>query len=297
MKTDRLIGILAVLQRGGKITAPELAARFEVSRRTILRDVETLSWAGIPIVTEQGAEGGIYLMEGAAANTALLTRDELSAILAGVRSIDSVSHVPKAAALLQKLGANDENVLGIDLASFYQRDLAVKIETIRNAINGRMCIRFRYCAPGGETERLIEPHKLLYHWSDWYVFGWCRKREDFRLFKLRRLWELKLTEDAFTLRDIPEEKLRLGKNMTDDYFVTALYDPSVKYRLVEEYGSGSFTEEADGRLRARWGFTTPELAAEWFLGFGDKVKVIEPLEMVQLMGEKIEKMRKLYAET
>lgn len=135
---------------------------------------------------------------------------------------------------------------------------------------------------------------MVFKWSDWYVFGWSPEREDFRLYKLRRLWDLRVLEDTFAPRPVPEEKKRFGSHMTDDYMVEAVYEPDGKYRLVEEYGPHSFTVMPDGKLYTRWGFTTPGQAVDWFLRFGDKVRVLSPPEMVERMKKEIDKMKKLY---
>ncbi len=103
-----------------------------------------------------------------------------------------------------------------------------------------------------------------------------------------------MTEEPFSPREIPEEKKRFGSHMTDDYMVAALYDPSLKYRLVEEYGPACFTPREDGRLYAEWGFTTREQAVEWFLRFGRKVKVLGPPEMVERMKAELDAARDLY---
>lgn len=101
-------------------------------------------------------------------------------------------------------------------------------------------------------------------------------------------------EDSFSGRDIPEDKKQFGSHMTNDYVITAVYDASVKYRLVEEYGHNSFTEQEDGSLYTEWGFTRPNEAVEWFLGFGDRVKVIAPPEMVERMKTALDSIKKLY---
>lgn len=296
MKIDRLLGIIAVLQQKKTVTAPYLAEKFEVSRRTISRDIEDICRAGIPVVTTQGAGGGISLMDGFALDTTVFTRQELADIFAGLRSLDSVSHSPSAKKLAQKLGspAQPEEQVLIDLSSFYRDSLASKIGLIRQAIQERRCIAFQYYYIKGEAGKLVEPCRVVFQWSDWYVFGFCRERQDFRLYKLRRLWELRLTGESFSPREVPEEKLRFGSHMADDYLVSAVYEPSVKYRLVEEHGPSSFTVGEDGRLYARWGFTTPEQAVEWFLGFGDRVKVLDPPEMVERMRQALASMNKLY---
>lgn len=287
MKIDRLIGIITILQQNKKVTAPVLAEKFEVSRRTINRDIEAICRAGIPIVTTQGNDGGISLMDGFSFDTTVFTQQELAAIFTGLKTLDSVSYSPKAERIAQKIGGNSAVTLSehmlIDLSSFYKDDLAAKMEQIKSAIEEQLCISFHYYSNKGETDRMIEPYLIVFKWSDWYVFGFCRLRQDFRMYKLRRLWELSITGERFETRSIPEEKLHFGSNMTDDYFITAIYDKSVKYKLVEEYGPYSFQVMENGQLYTRWGFTDPDRAVSWFLGFGDKVQVIEPPEMVDRM--------------
>lgn len=298
MKIDRLFGIITTLQQQKFVTAPYLAEKFEVSRRTINRDIEDICKAGIPIVTTQGANGGISIMEGYVLDMTVFTEQELSAIFAGLKSLDSVSNSAYAEKLSQKIGGSSAISLSdnmvIDLASFYKDDLAAKIDTIKVAIRQSKCLTFHYCYDRGEADKCIEPYLIVFRWSDWYVFGFCKERQDFRMYKLRRLWNLKITADSFQKREIPEEKRRFGTHMTDDYVITAVYDSAVKYRLVEEYGHNSFTEQEDGSLYTEWGFTRPERAVEWFLSFGDKVKVLGPPEMVERMKQALNQIQNLY---
>lgn len=298
MKIDRLIGIIAILQQKKRVTAPYLAEKFEVSRRTISRDIEDLCKAGIPIVTTQGTNGGISIMEGFALDTTVFTERELTAIFAGLKSLDSVSHSTYAEELARKIGGSSAIRLAdhmvIDLASYYKDDLAEKIEQIQLAIREARCIAFHYCYNKGEADKLIEPYLIVFKWSNWYVFGFCRERQDFRMYKLRRMWNLTVSDETFTVREVPEEKKRFGTHMTDDYVITAVYEADVKYRLVEEYGPDSFTEREDGKLYTEWGFTRPDDAVEWFLSFGDKVKVIGPPEMVERMKTALTTIQSLY---
>lgn len=300
MKIDRLIGIIATLQRQGQVTAPYLAEKFEVSRRTINRDIETICRAGIPIVTAQGAGGGVSLMKGCTLDAGVLTRQELAEIFAGLATLDSVAERSGAAALARKLGLDSPVTLPgnmlIDLASFYHDDLTAKLALIKRAIGNRRRIAFHYCAPGGESERTVEPYLLIFRWSDWYLFGFCLQRQDYRLFKLRRLWNMRETDGEYAPRELPAEKLCFGKNMTDDYMVTAIYAPEVKYRLAEEYGPDSFRELPDGRLYTEWGFSGMRRALDWLISFGDRVEVVAPPEMKALMRETAEKIAAKYSE-
>lgn len=297
MKIDRQIGIITTLQQKRTVTAPYLAEKFEVSSRTIMRDIEDICKAGIPIVTTRGIKGGISIMEGFALDTTVFTQDELAAIFTGLKSLDSVSNSTAAERLARKIGGKDAaaaDEMMIDLSSFYKNDLAAKIEKIRRTIHTSRRIRFHYCYSKGETDKCIEPYRVVFKWSDWYVFGFCQEKRDFRLYKLRRLWDLTITDETYIPKEIPEEKLRFGSHITDDYFVTAIYDASAKYRLVEEYGHESFTQSEDGGLLTRWGFAGPEEAMRWFLSFGDKVRVLDPPEMVERMRAMAVAIRNFY---
>ena len=182
MKIDRLIGIITTLQQQKFVTAPYLAEKFEVSRRTINRDIEDICKAGIPIVTTQGVNGGISIMEGFALDTTIFTEQELSAIFAGLKSLDSVSNTASAEKLAQKIGGSQAISIAdhmvIDLASFYKDDLAEKIDTIKQAIQESKCISFHYCYNKGEADKIIEPYLIVFKWSDWYVFGFCKERQE-----------------------------------------------------------------------------------------------------------------------
>lgn len=298
MKINRLIGIITTLQQKKAVTAPYLAKKFEVSRRTINRDIEDICKAGIPIVTTQGANGGISIMDGFSLDTTVFTKQELTAIFTGLKSLDSVSNSASAEKLAQKIGGSSAIRLAdsmvIDLSSFYKDDLAAKIDQIKQAITESKCIAFHYCYNKGEADKQVEPYLIVFKWSDWYVFGFCKERQDFRMYKLRRLWNLQVVDESFTIREIPEEKKQFGSHITDDYVITAVYDASVKYRLVDEYGHNSFTEMEDGKLYTEWGFTTQKGAVEWFLSFGNKVKVLGPPEMVEIMKSTLDSIKNLY---
>lgn len=293
MKLDRLIGILALLLQRESITAPELAARFEVSRRTILRDVDALCRAGIPIASRQGAGGGFSIMEGYRVDRALLTGAEMRAILTGLRTLDSVSGTQRYAQLMEKLSAGSSSMLPgdghilIDLASWYRGPLSEKIELIHAAIEAGRHVTFRYYAPSGESEREIEPYFLVFQWSSWYVYGWCLARRDWRLFKLNRLAELTMGE-AFEKRDAPWPDLSNARVFPERWRVKALVEPQCRWRLIEEYGPDCYQKQPDGRLLFEAGFADLDNALTWLLSFGDGAEVLEPralrYEMKRITG-------------
>ena len=282
MKTDRLIGILSVLLQQERSTAPELAAKFEVSRRTLNRDIEALCKAGIPICTFQGAGGGIGIMEGYRMDRTLLTSKDMQMILAGLRSLDSVSGSSYYGQLMEKLkpGSSDfisgrDSVL-IDLSSWSKESLAPKISLIQDAVEERRQITFYYYAPGGNGTRNIEPYYLIFKWSSWYVWGWCLKRKDFRLFKLNRMEELRKTDLGFEPRKVPMPDLSNERIFPANIRVRALFELETKWRLVEEFGPRCFEVQKDGKLLFQMDYTDEDTLVNWLLTFGEKVEVLEP---------------------
>lgn len=300
MKIDRLIGILSVLLQKDVVTAPYLAEQFEVSRRTINRDIEDLCKAGIPIVTKQGVNGGISIMENYKMNRTLLTNTEMQDILAGLRSLDSINGTNRYGQLMEKLsvGSSDfmtgnQSVL-IDLSSWYKGSLAPKIELIRSAIDNNTELSFLYYSPKGESRRNIEPYYLIFRWSSWYVWGWCNDREDFRLFKLNRMEQLHLSGDTFIKREVPMPDLSNERIFPGGIKVQALFESDCKWRLVEEFGMSCFDEQPDGKLLFQADYTNKENLITWLMSFQDKVKLLEPEEIRAEIKAIINNMSKNY---
>ena len=302
MKIDRLIGILSVLLQEEKTTAPELAEKFEVSRRTINRDIEDLCKAGIPIRTAQGTGGGISIMDGYRMDRTILTSKDMQMILAGLRSLDSVSGSSYYGQLMEKIQAgSSEFVTGrdsilIDLSSWYRDSLAPKIGTIQDAIGDRHLIRFRYYAPSGESDRTVEPYYLVFRWSSWYLWGWCLKRKDFRLFKLNRMDGVQKTVKSFECREVAMPDLSTEKIFSGEIKVKALFEADQKWRLVEEFGPLCFTENDDGRLLFTADYTDIENLVTWIMTFGDKAELIEPQEARKKISIMVQKMTTVYKE-
>lgn len=285
MKVDRLIGIVTLLLQNEKMTAPELASRFEVSRRTINRDIEDICKAGIPIVTTQGVGGGISIMEGYSIDKTLFTSAEIQAIFSGLKSLDSISENNKYKQLMDKLscGKSDDiiaaNHIEIDLSSWYKSTLAPKIEIIQNAIDQSKIVQFEYYSPSREGKRNVEPYTLVFKWSSWYLKGFCRDKNDFRLFKLNRMINLKCGEEIFKHKEYYNYEFNNNKIFSNDIIVKAIFNKNLKWRLIDEYGMESFTELEDGSILFEYGFMDKEWLFSWLLSFGDKVKLIEPEDL------------------
>lgn len=301
MKIDRLMGILTLLLEREKITATVLAQRFEVSRRTILRDIDTLCKAGIPVITEQGSNGGISIAKGYKIQKSVLTADELQSLVSALKGLDSVSKSSNFENLMLKLAPDHQAVVSlgdsivIDLSSHYKDSLSEKIALIKQAVAERRLLCFDYYYSKGESRRQIEPYFMEFRWNAWYVFGWCCERREFRRFKLNRLWALSLMQDTYQPRSVVAEKAAGADAFFSCGRMEVLFDRSVRYRLIEAYGLDCYKETPQGLLLFL-DYTNQDYIFSWLLGFGDKAEVLSPPEMRRAFGKALKKAAAKYPE-
>lgn len=288
MKIDRLLGIITVLLNNERTTAKMLAEKFEVSIRTIHRDIENLCKSGIPIVTYQGGGGGISIAEGYKLDKSILTSDDLGNIIIGLKTIESISTNSNVKLLLDKLSPKQEDIISInnnlfiDLTSFYKASLSEKISLLREAINSSHRVVFEYFSINETSSRDIEPYFITFKWSAWYVFGYCKLREDFRLFKLNRINKLKATNIKYTRRSIPAERLALdGYFENDKKIITMLIDRSIEYQIVDKYGTGSYEITEDNWIKFDLIYTNHYYAMEFIRSLGEKVRVLSPQSVIE----------------
>lgn len=284
MKIDRIIGILSILLQKEKVKASELAETFEVSSRTIIRDIEAIGKAGIPIVTSQGQGGGISIMDGFRLDKTLLSNADMNAILSGLRSLDSISTTKRYRQLMSKLSAertdeiNIGNQIVIDLSSWDKTIVSDKIELIKSAIDRRLKIGFTYFSPSGESVREIEPYHLIFQWAGWYVWGYCTLRNDFRMFKLTRLTDLKCMDTPCEKREVPEYTCDKLRHTQGGFTAVVKFHESLKWRIIDEFGTEipRFCENGDIILEFTWA-DVPSFYS-YILSFGDKAEILSPEE-------------------
>lgn len=297
MKIDRLLGIMTVLLNNDKVKSKDLAEKFEVSIRTIYRDIEDLCKAGIPIVTYQGGNGGISISEGYVLNKNVFTIEELDNIMIGLKSIESISYDSNVKLLLEKLMPKEEDIISvsnnifIDLSSFYKTNLSHKITILRKAILDKNEVTFEYFSSKGVSKRCIEPYFITFKWSAWYVFGYCKLRKDFRLFKLNRMDGVKESDVKFITRHIPNELTELDNYFTkDEKVITMLIDRSIEYEVVESYGVNSYEITEDNRIKFDLHYTNHDFTMKFIMGLGDKVEVLSPkfiIDQLKVSAENI----------
>lgn len=300
MKIDRLLGIITILLQCNRTTAPELAKKFEVSRRTIYRDIDDICKAGIPIITYQGGEGGISIVDGYKLDKSVLSVDELQNIITGLKSLGSVSDTAGIDRLISKLAPKGDAVVSIkdsilvDLSSHYKSSLSEKITLFKTAISEKKLVCFDYYSEKGLSKRTIEPYYMTFKWASWYVLGYCRDKNDYRLFKLNRLWRHRIIDEAFNPREIPIKELDLDDYFTDENKITIIFDKSLEYRLIEEYGPDCYEVMEGGNLKFSIRYSNKDYMLSWVLGFGDKARIVEPIDLAKEIKEKAKNIIKNY---
>lgn len=296
MKADRLIGILSLLLQHEKCTIRTLSEQFEVSRRTVSRDIQTLCMAGIPVCTVSGQNGGVSIMDGYKIDRTLLTKADMQAIFTGLKSLDSVCGTKKYRQLMGKLSVTEQppRYMDIDLGSWYKDSLVPKISQILTAIEAEEFLSFTYYAPGRESVRVVEPYSVVFRWASWYLRAYCTSRNDFRLFKLNRIQDMQQTEKRFTPRTVPPLDSDSMAAFPETIQAAVVFDASEKWRLIEQFGPESFSTEPDGRLLFRSGFADKNNLFGFLLSFGSAAELTEPQELRTEYGRLLHKMAEKY---
>ena len=283
MKIDRLIGILSVLLQRDMVSAPYLAEKFEVSRRTIHRDVEALCMAGIPIATRQGANGGISIMEDYKIDRTLLTNSDMQDILAGLRSLDSVSGTNRYQCLMEKFAKNEyekiaDSHIVVDLSGWDKSFVSEKIELLKQAIEKHLKVTFQYSSPIGESEREVEPYQIMFQWSNWYLWAFCVIRQDYRMFKLTRMTELKCTDETFAKRENAGYIRQDYWDASGDVKAVIKFDKSSRWKVIDDFGTERLHYDDNGDLWLSYVWVSKESFFYHMLSFGDKDEIVEPAE-------------------
>lgn len=300
MKTDRLIGILCILLKKEKVTAPYLAEKFEVSRRTVNRDIENLCLAGIPIVTTRGKAGGISIMDGYKIDKTLLTSSDMQAVLAGLKGLDSVSKTNKYKQLMEKLSPDSSSMITtnnhivIDLSSWQKSALTQKIDLIRTAIDSSLRLNFTYYSPKGETIRTIEPYLLIFQWSSWYMWGYCTLRKEFRMFKLNRMVNIQISSETFVkTNDMPNLNSQGYHKSKSAIRASVLVDKEIQWHIIDEFGIEALEHTKKG-LIFNFEWYSKESLFRWLASVGTQAELVQPEGLRKEFSKNLKKIRDIY---
>lgn len=301
---NRLFGIMYVLLNKGTVTAKELAEHFEVSVRTIYRDIEILSQAGIPVYARKGKNGGICLMEQFVLNKMLITPEEQQEILSALLSMKE-TNATEEKEILQKLGGffktQPMNWISIDFSDWGDGQKQL-FEVIKKAILTQRVITFDYYGQNrAMSRRTVEPVHLLFKEYTWYLRAFCRERKAFRTFKLTRIRKLDVLEENFKMREGWLEKTDSEKqqdvNALNVYapLITLWIDKKEAYRVYDRFSESDIEILEDGNFLVRVAYPLDEWVYGLILSFGASAKVLEPLEIQQEIKKRISDMQKNYA--
>ena len=292
MKQDRLFQILYILLSKKIVTAPELAKKLEVSVRTIYRDIDTLSYSGIPIYALSGKNGGISIMPEYKFDKSLLTDKEQNELIFALQSIKATEM--KSQELITKLSSlfkkQDLDWIEVDFSRWGHRKLDhEKFDTIKNSILDKQVLSITYQSTyEASSVRYIKPIKLIFKQSNWYLQAFCMKKQDYRTFKINRITSLTLCDSYFDdvfetppqidqldnkLLNLPEIKLKISKNMA--------------YRVYDEFAPSNIRIDDDGNFIVSAYFPIDNWVYNYIMSFGVSVKILEPIWLVDELNKYI----------
>jgi predicted DNA-binding transcriptional regulator YafY len=301
MKINRLLEITLLLLNKNNVTAKDLADRFEVSTRTIYRDIDILSSAGVPVYTNKGRGGGISLLENYTFSRALVTDQERDGLLLALKTLQATRY-PDIERIINKIGALFKDAAAVD---WVHVDLSPwgsgpnennKFINARKAILESMVISFDYIsAEGVKSRRSVEPMQLVFKGQAWYLWGYCRNRREFRTFRISRIRNLVITGEKYRRREIETD--RRDDSLEQRRWVTLKlrFRPEALYRLYDDYDSSRLVKNPDGTYEATMTIPEDDWVYGHILSFGNNVEVLEPPHIRHIIREKLAKTAKYYA--
>ena len=300
MQINRLIELVYILLYKKTITAKELAEHFEVSQRTIYRDIDTLSAAGIPVYTNKGKGGGIRLLDNFVINKSMVSEKEQIDILSSLQSLKALN-VQDVEPVLKKLevlfGKNNTSWIDVDFSRWGSNaDERDRFNLFKTAILNKKMVSFNYYGSNGKkTERSVEPLKLVFKGYAWYVYAFCHMKNDFRIFKVSRIKNLMIKEELF-VRNAPENIFMESNDVNTNMLRIVLkIHSSMAFRVHDEFAQGSIVENPDGSFMVKIEMPDEEWLYGYILSFGGDAEVIEPNKFRKGIKNRLEECLKKYS--
>ena len=298
MESGRLFEILYYLMENKQTTAKQLADKFEVSTRTIYRDLDKLLVAGIPIITKQGVDGGVSLDENFVFDKSLLDESQQEQILLALSSLSSL-HVSEYQELLKHMQTifqkESEEWLDVDFSSWHQdQEMNEKFSQLKDAILKHLRITFHYInAQGQKSHRDVFPIKLFYKNNAWYLYGYEVKKADYRTYKLTRIQQLVIKDEQFDRSAFYKEPhLTYEENQTK-IDVVLKFQKYLGSFVYDQFSDQDIQEKEDAYC-----IHTSMPYHPWFLSFllsfGSGVEIIEPHSLRKEMLHEIQTLLKIY---
>lgn len=299
MQESRLFKMIYYLLDKGTATAPELAEKFEVSVRTVYRDMDALSDAGIPVYATPGKGGGISLLEDYTIDKTMISKEEQQQILMALQSLSITSQ--NMDGLLLKLGAlfrqNNPDWIQVDFSRWGNTDAdQKKFSLIKTAILKKQLLTFRYCSSSGiSSTRQVKPAKLIYKSSAWYLQAYCMEKNDYRIFKLTRIDHIALLNTYFTDTLMPP-LVESSLSETSPPLIKMQFKPEAAYRVYDEFNPSEIQRLENGDLMVSCPFPEDIWLYGYLLSFCGYADVIEPAHVKKKLAETAEQMYRHYSE-
>lgn len=297
MQINRLFEIVYILLDKKTVTSRELAGRFEVSTRTIFRDVEILSAVGIPVYMKKGRGGGISLLSNFILNKAVITDAEKDDILSSLKAIKAID-LNKTETTFNKisslLGESETDWIEVDFSSWANTQNETDVfNTIKGAILEKHVIKFSYSSAKKQTtSREVEPLKLCFKGGAWYLYGYCNTRKDMRFFKLRRIKEL-LVDDEIFQRKKPKQIFLEKEVFREDFILLKLkLSEKMEYRVFDEFED--YEQQEDGSYIVEIKHPKGEWIFYYIMSFGSHCQVLEPEFVRKEIQAELEKILEYY---
>ena len=292
---NRLFEIVYILMQKRKTTAKELADRFEVSTRTIYRDIETLSTANIPIYASKGKDGGIGLLDEYVLNKTILSEEEQNQILFALQGMKKVkgqdeNDILEKLSILFNKKINDW--IKIDFSNWDNMQ-EERFDIIKSAILNKQLVQFTYYNSKGEvSKRIVEPLQIWFKDKSWYLISYCRNKEDYRIFKIARIKECEILKEHFE-RQFPKNEKQEKYNIKIIEIELEINE-NIAYRVYDEFESEEITKNEKGNFIVKVKYPENEWVYGYILSFGEYAKVLSPERAKKIIKEKLEKSLKNY---
>jgi len=301
-KVERLISIIMILLKKEVVPTSEFAQLFNVSKRTILRDMETLSLSNIPIYSINGVNGGYGIMDEYKVDKRLLSNTDIENILTALGGLEQIllseeveMTIKKIEAMVSPLSRNRSIQL-----SFYdwegRSEMVQTLKICQESILKRRLVSFDYIDKNGAvTNRTVEPYELHFSESSWYLKGFCLHRQGYRTFKLSRIDHLAMDERTFHPRSDWSEQEREASFQPQLVAVKALISPSIKDQFIERYGRKRIEPYNSEFLLATVDLPQTSVGFQFLAGFGTHLKIVEPESYVEDFRNYLTSMLENYA--
>ncbi|EJV43369.1 hypothetical protein IEK_05448 [Bacillus toyonensis] len=302
MKLERLLSIIYKLLNHEVLSASMLAEEFQVSQRTIYRDIDVICAAGFPVVSYQGSNGGYGMMDGYKMDKSLLGSYDVNSLVTVLRSLSTVFEDKRAQGTIERLQTigPDHHVTSLSVDLETHRTEPDTLRQLRTSITQQNLVRFDYInAKNERTTRDMEPLKLHFKYRNWYIYGFCRTRRDYREFRLSRLMNLYVTQETFQPHhEVPGEVALSSKgwqNQLEDVVIRVGKETLAE--AMDQFHQVDKQFHADGSMTMRIPVYKP-LRARWLwsilLSFGSGAEILEPLELRGILKEQLQNALKLY---